>query len=71
MMEPYTLLQLYSSFSKNCDSVVLYLPRTSDLQQIADQYEPKKDGGKLKTMHYCMHGASRALCVYYGRFVMD
>lgn len=71
MMEPYPLTQLYTAFSKGCDSVVLYLPRTSDLTQLAEQYKAKRDGEKLKTIHYCMQGASKALCVFYGEFAMD
>lgn len=65
-MQPYSLSHLYSSFSYFTSDVVLYLPRTADLRQIAKYADP--DGEKLKVVHYCMHGASKALCVYFGRF---
>jgi len=65
-MQPYSLQSLHSSFSAITKDVVLYLPRTSDLRQLARQV--KKDE-KLKVTHYCMHGASKALCVFYGDFM--
>jgi trimethylguanosine synthase len=34
-MEPYNLEKLYKSFTKISKELVLYLPRTSDLNQIA------------------------------------
>ncbi|EON67060.1 hypothetical protein W97_06177 [Coniosporium apollinis CBS 100218] len=58
-MQPYTLHDLYSFFSKYTKDVVLYLPRTSDLNQVA-RYAP--EGRKLEVVHYC------ALCAYYGDF---
>ena len=36
--------------------MVLYLPRTSDLNQIA-KYAP--EGKKLEVSHYCVRGASK------------
>jgi trimethylguanosine synthase len=48
--------------------MVLYLPRTSDLRQIADVVEDKK---KAVVMHYCMEGASKALCAYLGPFKLN
>lgn len=67
-MAPYTLETLYSKFTGLQSSVVLYLPRTSDLRQLAKH---AKDDEKLKVTHYCMHGSSKALCVYFGDFVLD
>ena len=67
-MQPYSLEKLYTSFSKTSGDIVLYLPRTSDLRQLAQR--AKKDD-KLKVTHYCMHGASKALCVYFGDFALD
>lgn len=55
-MEPYSLDKLYKSFSKHTQHVVLYLPRTSDLNQIA-RYAP--EGKKLEVAHYCVMGASK------------
>jgi trimethylguanosine synthase len=65
VMGPYSLSALYKPFSAVCNDVVLYLPRTSDLRQVARL--AKKDE-KVRVVHYCMHGASKALCVYFGSF---
>ena len=67
-MQPYSIAKLYTAFSGLTKNVVLYLPRTSDLRQLAKQ--AKKDE-KLEVTHYCMHGASKALCVYFGDFSGD
>ncbi|KAH7394205.1 RNA cap guanine-N2 methyltransferase-domain-containing protein [Phaeosphaeria sp. MPI-PUGE-AT-0046c] len=67
-MEPYNLDKLYQSFTKYSNEVVLYLPRNSDLNQIA-RYA--KDGKKLEVAHYAIMGASKALCVYFGDFKFD
>lgn len=63
-MEPYNLKVLYDAFSVSSE-VVLYLPRTSDVQQLAKY---AKQDEKLPVTHYCMKGASKALCVFYGSF---
>jgi trimethylguanosine synthase len=68
VMQPYPLEQLYSTFSTLSNEVVLYLPRTSDLRQLAKQ---AKDDQEVKVTHYCMHGASKALCAYFGDFAVD
>jgi trimethylguanosine synthase len=61
-MEPYKLSELHRTFTGICDYVALYLPRTSDLNQVA-----KLVGrGKSQVVHYCTRGMSRALCVYFG-----
>ena len=65
MMQPYSLAHLQKSFSAMTKDVVLYLPRTSDLRQLAKYTEADE---KLRVVHYCMHGASKALCVYIGKF---
>ena len=67
-MQPYSIDKLYTAFYGLTKYVVLYLPRTSDLGQLAKQ--AKKDE-KLEVTHYCMHGASKALCVYFGDFDGD
>ncbi|KAF2791368.1 S-adenosyl-L-methionine-dependent methyltransferase [Melanomma pulvis-pyrius CBS 109.77] len=64
-MQPYNLEALYNGFSRYSSHLVLFLPRTSDLNQIA-QYAPKDK--KLEVAHYCIMGASKALCVYFGDF---
>jgi trimethylguanosine synthase len=68
MMQPYSLKALYEPFAASASHVVLFLPRTSDLKQIAE-YGNKNE--KLRIMHYCMYGASKALCVFYGEFAME
>ncbi|WPG97631.1 RNA methylase family protein [Acrodontium crateriforme] len=65
LMQPYSLSDLYTAFSALSNEVVLFLPRTSDLEQLVKY---AKQGEKLKVVHYCMRGASKALCVYYGSF---
>ncbi|KAI4164890.1 MAG: hypothetical protein LQ342_001523 [Letrouitia transgressa] len=67
-MEPYSLPDLLGYFRKFTQDVVLYLPRTSDLRQLAEE---TPDTRKTKVMHYCMDGASKkkALCAYFGDFV--
>lgn len=66
-MEPYSLKKLYDEFSAFTEHIVLYLPRTSDVKQLAKLV---KNGKKATVMHYCMEGASKALCIYYGGFNM-
>lgn len=67
-MEPYSLKFLYAEFSLFSEHMVLYLPRTSDLRQLA---KVVKASQKATVMHYCMEGASKALCVYYGGFNLE
>ncbi|KAB8075754.1 RNA cap guanine-N2 methyltransferase-domain-containing protein [Aspergillus leporis] len=67
-MEPYSLATLYGEYSLFTEHMVLYLPRTSDVKQLAKFV---KDGQKSTVMHYCMEGASKALCIFYGDFNMD
>jgi trimethylguanosine synthase len=55
-MEPYNLDMLYKSFKKYTKEVILYLPRNSDLNQIARYGE---DGKKLEVAHYTIMGASK------------
>lgn len=67
-MQPYSLQTLYNEFSIFSPHMVLYLPRTSDIKQLAKYIEA--GGHKSIIMHYCMDGASKALCVFYGGFRM-
>ncbi|KAL1996047.1 hypothetical protein VTN49DRAFT_582 [Thermomyces lanuginosus] len=64
-MEPYSLNFLYEQLSAFSEHVVLYLPRSSDIRQLA---KFGKDDKKTPVVHYCMDGASKAMCVYYGGF---
>ncbi|CRG84531.1 Trimethylguanosine synthase [Talaromyces islandicus] len=66
-MEPYTLDFLYQEYTQFSKFLALYLPRTSDLRQLAKVIDDEK---KVHVMHYCMEGASKALCAYYGNFDM-
>ncbi|KAK4128573.1 hypothetical protein N657DRAFT_629651 [Parathielavia appendiculata] len=58
-MEPYNLETLHEA----CRPMehALYLPRTSDLRQIA---ELVPDGTKIEVVQYCMEGASKAMVAY-------
>jgi trimethylguanosine synthase len=56
-MEPYNLEKLYKSFTKYSNEVVLYLPRNSDLNQIARYAKDEKK--KLEVAHYAIMGASK------------
>lgn len=66
-MEPYNLETLHNA----CRPMehVLYLPRTSDIRQIAALVPSKADGddeegGKIEVVQYCMEGASKAMVAY-------
>jgi trimethylguanosine synthase len=67
-MEPYSLKTLYAGLSSFTEHMVFYLPRTSDLRELAEMVS---DGRKAAVMHYCVEGASKALCVYYGGFNVE
>lgn len=60
---PYSFEYMYSQFSKITNNLILYLPRTSDLNQMADCLP---DGEKAQIVHYCTYENSRAMCVYLG-----
>ncbi|KAI4127712.1 MAG: hypothetical protein LQ338_003087, partial [Usnochroma carphineum] len=64
-MQPYSLEQLLESFRRLTRDIVLFLPRTSNLHQLAKENDTSK---RIKAIHYCMEGASKAMCVYYGLF---
>ncbi|KAL9091457.1 MAG: hypothetical protein Q9165_004843 [Trypethelium subeluteriae] len=55
-MQPYSLQHLYTPFSKLTKEIVLYLPRTSDLNQLAN-YAP--EDRKLDVIHYNMSDYSK------------
>ncbi|KAI0200140.1 RNA cap guanine-N2 methyltransferase [Astrocystis sublimbata] len=58
-MEPYNLAALHEAY-KVMDHA-LYLPRTSDLRQIAKLVP---DDVKIDVVQYCVEGASKALVAY-------
>ncbi|KAJ5105362.1 RNA cap guanine-N2 methyltransferase [Penicillium alfredii] len=64
-MEPYSLATLYREYSAFSKHMVLYLPRTSNVKQLAKLVP---DEQPATVMHYCMEGASKALCIFYGNF---
>ncbi|PQE03399.1 hypothetical protein CJF30_00005465 [Rutstroemia sp. NJR-2017a BBW] len=59
MMYPYSVQHIHEA-CKTMDTA-LYLPRTSDLRQIAKLVP---DGKKVEVVQYCMEGASKALVAY-------
>lgn len=58
-MAPYSIKQIHN-VCRGMDSA-LYLPRTSDLRQIA-KLAPGEE--KIEVVQYCMEGASKALVAY-------
>ncbi|KAJ9157303.1 hypothetical protein NKR23_g635 [Pleurostoma richardsiae] len=58
-MQPYGLTQLHEACRPYAHA--LYLPRTSDLRQIA-RLVP--EGRKVEVVQYCMEGASKAMVAY-------
>ncbi|EPS34060.1 hypothetical protein POX_a00958 [Penicillium oxalicum] len=66
-MEPYSLKKLYQEYSLFTPHMALYLPRTSDVRQMA-KFVP--EGQKAEVVHYCMDAHSKALCIYYGDFAL-
>ena len=63
-MQPYSLQQLLDPFKAFTKEIILYLPRTSDVRQIA-QYQDGDD--KIPVVHYCLKGASK-VCHYLKLF---
>jgi trimethylguanosine synthase len=59
-MKPYNLKTLYDAFTKISPDVALYLPRSSNLNQIARQ---SKGDDELQVMHYCVDGASKVCSI--------
>jgi trimethylguanosine synthase len=62
-MQPYSLRYMFERFKGLAKNMVFYLPRTSDLQQIAECVGKDE---KAQVVHYCTNGGSRALCAYLG-----
>ena len=61
-MEPYALTDLLIHFRQLTGDIVLYLPRTSDIRQLA---KSSISGSKMTVMHYCMEGASKVCYVFF------
>jgi len=61
VMKPYSLGKIYEAFSKITNTMVLYLPRNSDLNQIA-RLVP--EGKKIEVSHYCIVGASKVSILF-------
>lgn len=62
LMEPYNLRILWDAFRARSNCFVLYLPRQSDLNQVAACIEGDRtedDDAKTQVMHYCALGASK------------
>jgi hypothetical protein len=55
-MRPYPLRKVHDAVAAVSDLFALYLPRTSDLRQLAALVPA---GQKIPVTHYCMHGASK------------
>ncbi|KYK58180.1 RNA cap guanine-N2 methyltransferase [Drechmeria coniospora] len=58
-MQPYNLDQLHAAYEPM--DHVLFLPRTSDIRQIA---KLAPDNRKIDVIQYCMYGASKAMSAY-------
>jgi trimethylguanosine synthase len=58
-MQPYSMMDIYNACCR-CD-MALFLPRTSDLRQIA---KLARGDDKIEVVQYCMEGASKALVAY-------
>ncbi|KAL8388472.1 hypothetical protein RB595_009220 [Gaeumannomyces hyphopodioides] len=59
-MQPYNLATLHAACWQY--DHLLYLPRTSDIKQIAKLIP--KGWGKIDVTHYCIYGASKAMVAY-------
>ncbi|EXM08259.1 RNA cap guanine-N2 methyltransferase-domain-containing protein [Fusarium oxysporum II5] len=58
-MQPYNLDDLHTAYNRLDHA--LFLPRTSDIRQIARLAPPDR---KVEVVQYCMEGASKALVAY-------
>lgn len=55
-MQPYNLQKLHDAYAKFTQDFILYLPRTSNLNQLAKYVQGDQ---RLEVCHYCMKGASK------------
>ncbi|KAL7270102.1 putative diacylglycerol O-acyltransferase tgs1 [Rhizina undulata] len=63
MMEPYSGSFIFEQASRVSHNLALYIPRTSDLNQVAKLVP---DGQKIQVIHYCTKRKSKALTAYFG-----
>ncbi|KAG8532622.1 uncharacterized protein KY384_002499 [Bacidia gigantensis] len=63
-MQPYHLSQLMACFQSVTDNIVIYLPRTSDIRQLA---AIARFSSKVVVTHYCIEGASKAICAFFAK----
>lgn len=61
-MQPYSLSDILQPFQRLTEDVALYLPRTSDLRQLAEFANIDQ---KVTVMHYCMEGASKVRLLFW------
>lgn len=55
-MQPYNLPYLHTKLSDYSQNLIFYLPRTSDMRQVARYSDSNKP---VLVMHYCLEGASK------------
>lgn len=55
-MQPYSIHELLDPLLNLTEDLILYLPRTSDLRQLAKRVN---GDAKVTVIHYCMEGASK------------
>ena len=55
-MQPYNLTELVNLSRKVTNDIVIYLPRSSDVRQLACQ---STEDQSTTVIHYCMEGASK------------
>ena len=57
-MQPYNLRILLDAFHQHCKDIILYLPRNSDMRQLARAATKNE---KTTVIHYCIEGASKVI----------
>lgn len=65
-MSPYSLKHIYTACMGM--QAALYLPRTSDLRQLA---KVAPEGNKVEVVQYCVEGAAKAMVAYIPATVFD
>ena len=66
-MQPYTLLDLLRPIHQFTCDITLYLPRTSDMRQLASHTHAAT---KTTVVHYCMEGASKVRLLVHSPYIM-
>ncbi|KAF8250730.1 S-adenosyl-L-methionine-dependent methyltransferase [Wilcoxina mikolae CBS 423.85] len=62
-MQPYTVSYLVERSREVCENIALYLPRTSDLNQLAALIGDEEE---MEVVHYCLGRKSKAIGAYFG-----